>query len=164
MKNWVYFGAGTFALIFALEIGLMKFHMPTYSGAAPAFIQKRQEVLKAFFLGAFLGNVGVGCPHPATPLLLIEVATKGDVLYGWTMFLIHVIGRVLPLLLLAFLAILGVNGLNWLMARKDAVERATGWAMVFVAGFILTLGLFHTNGGLIQEFIAVLKSLLVKVR
>ncbi len=143
MKNWVYFGAGTFALIFALsEIGLMKFHMPTYSGAAPAFIQKRQEILKAFFLGAFLGNVGVGCPHPATPLLLIEVATNGDILYGWTMFLIHAIGRVLPLLLLAFLAILGVNGLNWLMARKDAVERATGWAMVFVAGFILTLGLF----------------------
>lgn len=143
LKNWVYFGAGIFSLIFALsEIGLMNFHMPTYSGAAPAFIQKRQEVLKAFFLGAFLGNVGVGCPHPATPLLLIEVATSGNVLYGWTMFLIHAIGRVLPLLLLAFLAILGVNGLNWLMARKDAVERATGWAMVFVAGFILTLGLF----------------------
>ncbi len=143
MKNWIYFGAGSLALVFALsEIGLMKFHMPTYSGAAPAFIQKRQEVLKAFFLGAFLGNVGVGCPHPATPLLLIEVATKGDVIYGWTIFLIHAIGRVLPLLLLAFLAILGVNGLNWLMARKDAVERATGWAMVFVAGFILTLGLF----------------------
>lgn len=143
IKNWVYFGAGTFALLFALsEIGLLNFHMPTYSGAAPAFIQKRQEILKAFFLGAFLGNVGVGCPHPATPLILIEIATSGDVLYGWTMFLIHAIGRVLPLLLLAFLAILGVNGLNWLMARKDAVERATGWAMVFVAGFILTLGLF----------------------
>lgn len=143
LKNWVYFGAGIFALLFALsEIGLMNFHMPTYSGAAPAFIQKRQEILKAFFLGAFLGNVGVGCPHPATPLILIEIATSGDVLYGWTMFLIHAVGRVLPLLLLAFLAILGVNGLNWLMARKDAVERATGWAMVFVAGFILTLGLF----------------------
>lgn len=143
LKNWVYFIAGTFALLFALsEIGLLNFHMPTYSGAAPAFIQKRQEILKAFFLGAFLGNVGVGCPHPATPLILIEIASSGDVLYGWTMFLIHAIGRVLPLLLLAFLAILGVNGLNWLMARKEALERMTGWAMVFVAGFILTLGLF----------------------
>ncbi len=143
IKNWIYFGAGTFALLFALsEIGLMNFHMPTYSGAAPAFIQKRQEILKAFFLGAFLGNVGVGCPHPATPLILIEIASSGDVLYGWTMFLIHAVGRVLPLLLLAFLAILGVNGLNWLMARKDKLERATGWAMVFVSGFILTLGLF----------------------
>jgi len=143
VKNWVYFVAGIFALIFALSgIGLMKFHMPTYSGAAPAFIQKRQEVFKAFLLGVFLGNIGVGCPHPATPLLLIEIASSGDVLYGWLMFLVHAIGRVLPLLLLAFLAILGVNGLNWLLTRKDAVEKATGWAMVFVAGFILTLGLF----------------------
>lgn len=143
LKNWVYFFAGIFALIFAMsEIGLLKFHMPTYSGAAPAFIQKQQEVIKAFFLGLFLGNVGVGCPHPATPLILIEIATSGDVLYGWLMFLIHAIGRILPLLLLAFLAILGVNGLNWLMTRKASLERVTGWSMVFVAGFILTLGLF----------------------
>jgi len=143
IKNWVYFVAGSFALVFALsEIGLMNFHMPTYSGSAPAFIQKRGEFIKAFLLGLFLGNVGVGCPHPATPLILIEIASSGDVLYGWMLFLIHAIGRVLPLLLLAFLAILGVNGLNWLLARKDVVERTTGWAMVFVAGFILTLGLF----------------------
>lgn len=143
LKNWVYFIAGTFALLFALsEIGLLNFHMPTYTGAAPAFIQKRQEILKAFFLGLFLGNVGVGCPHPATPLILIEIASSGDVFYGWLMFLIHAIGRILPLLLLAFLAILGVNGLNYLMARKATLERVTGWAMVFVAGFILTLGLF----------------------
>lgn len=153
VKNWVYFIAGIFALVFALsEIGLLKFHMPSYKGAAPAFIQKRQDTLKALLLGLFLGNIGVGCPHPATPLLLIEIASSGDILYGWLMFLVHAIGRVLPLLLLAFMAILGVNGLKWLMTRKDAIERATGWAMVFVAGFILTLGLFShdwwVNSGL----------------
>ncbi len=143
VKNWVYLIAGIFALLFALgEIGLLKVRMPTYTGAAPAFIQRRPDITKAFLLGLFLGNIGVGCPHPATPLMLIEVATSGDVLYGWLMFLTHAIGRILPLLLLAFLGILGVNGLNWLMTRKEAVERATGWAMVFVAGFILTLGLF----------------------
>ena len=143
IKNWVYFVAGIFAFVFAIgELGLINVHMPTYSGAAPAAIQKRQDVLKAFMLGLFLGNVGVGCPHPATPLILIEIASSGDILYGWLMFLVHAIGRVLPLLLLAFMAILGVNGLSWLMTRKAAVERVTGWAMVFVAGFILTLGLF----------------------
>ncbi len=143
IKNWVYFIAGMFAFVFALsEIGLLNIHMPTYSGAAPAFIQKRGEVIKAFMLGLFLGNVGVGCPHPATPLILIEIASSGDILYGWLMFLVHAIGRVLPLLLLAFMAILGVNGLSWLMKHKPAVERVTGWGMVFVAGFILTLGLF----------------------
>lgn len=143
IKNWVYFIAGSFALVFALsEIGLLNIHMPSYSGAAPAFIQEKGEFIKAFLLGLFLGNVGVGCPHPATPLILIEIATSGDVLYGWLMFLVHAIGRVLPLLLLALLAVLGVNGLNWLMAHKPAVERVTGWGMVYVAGFILTLGLF----------------------
>jgi FtsP/CotA-like multicopper oxidase with cupredoxin domain/cytochrome c biogenesis protein CcdA len=143
IKNWVYFVAGIFAFLFALgELGLINIHMPTYSGAAPAAIQKRQDVIKAFMLGLFLGNVGVGCPHPATPLILIEIASSGDILYGWLMFLVHAVGRVLPLLLLAFMAILGVNGLNWLLTRKAAVERVTGWAMVFVAGFILTLGLF----------------------
>lgn len=143
VKNWVYLVAGIFALLFALgEIGLIKVRMPTYAGAAPAFIQRRQDVVKAFLLGLFLGNIGIGCPHPATPLLLIEAASSGNVIYGWLLFLTHAFGRILPLLLLAFLGILGVNGLSWLMSRKESVERATGWAMVFVAGFILTLGLF----------------------
>ena len=153
IKNWVYLVAGTFALIFALgEIGLLKVRMPSYTGSAPAFIQRRKDYIKAFLLGLFLGNIGVGCPHPATPLIFVEIASSGSILYGWTLFLTHAIGRVLPLLFLAFLGILGVNALSWLVARKDRIERATGWAMVFVAGFILTLGLFThvwwTNSGI----------------
>ena len=157
IKNWVYFVAGVFALLFALgEVGLLKFRMPSYTGAVPAFIQRQQDFLKAFFLGLFLGNIGVGCPHPATPLILIEIASSGDVLYGWLLFFVHAIGRVLPLIFLAILGILGVNGLSWLVTRKDKVERATGWAMVFVAGFILTLGLFShdwwVNSGIHTQF------------
>lgn len=143
VKNWVYFIAGIFAYLFALgEIGLIKVRMPSYTGAAPAFIQHQGDFVKAFLLGLFLGNIGVGCPHPATPLLLVEIASSGTITYGWTLFLTHAIGRILPLVLLAVLAILGVNGLNWLVTRKDRIEKATGWAMVFVAGFILVLGLF----------------------
>lgn len=143
VKNWLYFIAGTFAFLFALgEIGLVKFRMPSYTGAAPAFIQKRSDYFKALLLGLFLGNVGVGCPHPATPVILTRIAASGDVFYGWLLFFVHAVGRVLPLLLLAFLAMLGVNALQWLLARKDKIERATGWGMVFVAGFILVLGLF----------------------
>lgn len=152
IKNWVYFFAGIFAYTFALaEIGLLKFRMPSYTGSAPDFIQRRKDYFKAFLLGLFLGNIGVGCPHPATPLILIEIASSADVFYGWSLFFVHAIGRVLPLILLSVLAVLGVNGLNWLVARKDKIERANGWAMVFVAGFILTLGLFThdwwTNSG-----------------
>ncbi|MBI4994786.1 cytochrome C biogenesis protein, partial [Candidatus Peregrinibacteria bacterium] len=143
VKNWLYFIAGAFAYLFALgELGLIKVRMPTYSGAAPAFIQKQQDYLKALLLGLFLGNIGVGCPHPATPVILTRIAASGDVLYGWLLFFTHAVGRILPLILLAILGILGVNALKWLVARKDKIERATGWGMVFVAAFILVLGLF----------------------
>src|SRR3989344_789796 len=143
VKNWLYFIAGAFAYVFALgELKLVKFRMPTYTGAAPGFIQKRHDYLKAFFLGIFLGNIGVGCPHPATPVILTRIAASGDIFYGWLLFFTHAVGRILPLILLALLAILGVNALSWLVARKDKVERATGWGMVFVAAFILILGLF----------------------
>ncbi|TSC77566.1 MAG: Uncharacterized protein G01um101433_531 [Parcubacteria group bacterium Gr01-1014_33] len=143
VKNWLYFVAGAFAYLFALgEIGLIKVRMPTYTGAAPAFIQKQSDYLKALLLGLFLGNIGVGCPHPATPVILTRIAASGDIFYGWSLFFVHAVGRVLPLLLLALLAILGVNALHWLVARKTQVEQATGWGMVFVAGFILVLGLF----------------------
>lgn len=143
VKNWLYFFAGAAAYLFALgELGLIRVRMPSYTGAAPAFIQKQQDYLKALLLGLFLGNIGVGCPHPATPVILTRIAASGDVFYGWTLFFIHAIGRILPLLLLAVLAILGINALRWLVARKDKVERATGWGMIFVAGFILVLGLF----------------------
>ncbi|MBI3421199.1 MAG: hypothetical protein HY006_03985 [Candidatus Sungbacteria bacterium] len=143
IKNWLYFVAGTLAYLFALgELGLINAHMPTYTGAVPSFIQKQQDYVKALALGLFLGNVGVGCPHPATPFILGRIAVSGSVFYGWLLFFIHAVGRVLPLLFLALLAILGVNGLSWLIARKGKIEKATGWGMVFVAGFILVLGLF----------------------
>jgi len=143
VKNWLYFAAGAFAFLFALgEIGILRIRMPSYTGAAPAFIQKQQDFLKAFLLGVFLGNIGVGCPHPATPVLLTRIAASGDLFYGWLLFFVHAIGRVLPLLLLALLGVLGVNALSWLVARKEKVEKVTGWGMVFVAGFILVLGLF----------------------
>ena len=46
VKNWLYFIAGAFAYLFALgELGLVKYRMPSYSGAFPAFIQKQYDVL-----------------------------------------------------------------------------------------------------------------------
>ncbi len=143
VKNWLYFVAGAFAFLFALgELGLIRLRMPSYSGAFPGFIQKQQDVLKALLLGLFLGNVGVGCPHPATPVILTRIAVSGDVFYGWLLFFVHAVGRVLPLIFLAILAILGVNLLAGLVKNKDRIQRATGWGMVLVAGFILVLGLF----------------------
>jgi cytochrome c-type biogenesis protein len=143
LKNWLYFTAGIIAYLFALgELGLIKLRMPTYSGAAPKVIQEKKDYVKALLLGLFLGNIGVGCPHPATPLIFLEIARSGNIFYGWSLFFVHAVGRVLPLLLLAFLGVLGVNGLTWLTAHREKVERTTAWLMIFVAAFILVLGLF----------------------
>jgi cytochrome c-type biogenesis protein len=143
LKNWLYFIAGVIAYLFALgELGLIKMRMPTYSGAAPKIIQEKKDYVKALLLGLFLGNIGVGCPHPATPLIFLEIARSGNIFYGWSLFFVHAIGRVLPLLLLALLGILGVNGLTWLTAHREKVEKTTAWLMIFVAAFILVLGLF----------------------
>src|SRR3989344_2783388 len=143
LKNWLYFIAGAIAYLFALgELGLIKFRMPTYSGAAPKVIQEKKDYLKALLLGLFLGNIGVGCPHPATPLIFLEIARSGSLFYGWSLFFVHAVARVLPLLLLSLLGILGFNGLTWLSAHREKVEKATAWMMVFVAGFILVLGLY----------------------
>jgi len=143
IKNIFYVLAGIFSLLFALgELGLIKFTTPSYSGAVPSFIQKRKDIAKALMLGLFLGNIGVGCPHPATPIILGQIGVVGSVWYGWLLFFVHALGRILPLLLLATLGILGVNATKALMQHKDKIAHATAWAMVFVGGFLFTLGFF----------------------
>lgn len=143
IKNIFYAIAGAFAMLFALsELGLINFRIPSYMGAAPGFIQKRSDIAKALMLGLFLGNVGIGCPHPATPIILGQIGITGDIFYGWLLFLTHAIGRIIPLLLLAILGIIGINATKSLMARKESIAKATAWGMVFVGAFLFTLGFF----------------------
>lgn len=143
IKNWVYFIAGFFAYVFALsEIGLVKFYFPAYVGYVPKFVHKKKFIMTAFLLGLLFGNVGVGSSHPAVPLLLIESLSSGDVFYGWSLFFVHALGRVLPLLFLSGLAMLGVNGLTWLLAKRETIVKGSGWGMSVVASLILTVGVF----------------------
>lgn len=143
IKGIFYSIAGIIAILFALgELGLIKFRLPSYGGAAPAIIQKRQDLLKPLLLGLFLGNIGVGCPHPATPIILGQIGIVGDVFYGWLLFFVHAIGRVIPLIVLAMFGIMGVNAIKILVAHKDSIARATAWGMVFVGAFLFTLGFF----------------------
>lgn len=146
IKNVVYFISGIFAYVFALsEIGLIKFRMTSYVGELPGFIRKRGDFMKAFLLGLLLGNIGIGSPHPAMPLLIIESASSANVFYGWSLFLMHAIGRIIPLILLSLVAMSGSSGVSWLVKRKGHIVHAGGWVMVFVAGFILMLGLFSSS-------------------
>jgi len=143
IKNIFYAIAGVFAIVFALGgLGFLKVRMPSYGGAIPGFIQQRKDILKPLLLGLFLGNIGVGCPHPATPMILGQIGVVGDVFYGWLLFFVHAIGRVVPLLVLAMFGIIGINATKALVRHRVTIAKATAWGMVFVGGFLFTLGFF----------------------
>lgn len=143
-KNILYAVAGLFAILFALgELKLIRFAAPVYGGAVPQFIMKQKDVSKAFLLGLFLGNVGVGCPNPLFNAVIIpQIIVEGSAFQGWLIMFVQALGRITPLFILAFLAILGINATKFLVAHKDAVSRLTAWTTIYVGGFLLTLGLF----------------------
>jgi cytochrome c-type biogenesis protein len=140
---WVYFLGGLYAYALSLgELGLLPLRMPTYTGRSPDFITKKRGPGRMFFLGLFLGNVGVGCPFPAVPLLLISAVLSGSASYGVVLFLIHAIGRILPLLVLLSLATVNVDGLSWLVRHKARFDRASGWVFIVFTAFLVTVGTY----------------------
>jgi cytochrome c-type biogenesis protein len=143
-KNILYAVAGLLAILFALgELKLIRFSAPVYGGAVPQFIMKQKDVSKAFLLGLFLGNVGVGCPNPLFNAVIIpQIIVEGNAFQGWLIMFVQALGRITPIFILAFLAILGINATRFLVAHKDAVSRLTAWTTIYVGGFLLTLGLF----------------------
>lgn len=135
--------AGTAAFVFGLvELKLLNLKIPGGTGAVPAWIQKRGDYAKAFFMGLFLGNVGAGCPNPAFYVLLTYAASVGNLGYGTGLGIIHGLGRATPLIFLAILGILGINATGWLVKKKDAVDKAMGWGLVWVGALILVMGFY----------------------
>lgn len=142
MTRLLYVIAGVAALVFGLsELRLIRFTLPSYLGT-PAFIQRQPDYFKSFFMGLFLGNAGVGCPNPVTYLILTAAAGSGSVATGALYMAINGLGRALPLLFLAVLAILGVNATAKLVRHRETVDRVTGWTLVVVSLFITFNGLF----------------------
>ena len=143
-KNILYAVAGLLAILFAFgELKLIRFSAPVYGGSVPQFIMNQKDLSKAFFLGLFLGNVGVGCPNPLFNAVIIpQIIVEGSAFQGWLIMFVQALGRITPLFILAFLAILGINATKFLVAHKDTVSRITAWSTIYVGGFLLTLGLF----------------------
>lgn len=134
---------GAAALIFGLsELKLIKFKMPSYA-ATPEFIEKRKDYAKAFFLGMFLGNAGVGCPNPLFYILLGDIAVKGSLLFGGLMGFVHGIGRVTPLVFFSILGILGINATSSLVRHREKVEKTIGWSLIILGAAIFIMGGAH---------------------
>ena len=135
---------GLAAFIFGLsELNLIKFKMPSYKGSYPDFIQKQGDYLKAFFLGLFLGNAGVGCPNPLFYVLLGDIAVTGSLLNGWWLGFIHGVGRATPLIFLSILGILGVNAVSNIAKKTALVAKWTGISLILLGAFIFITGTSH---------------------
>ncbi len=134
---------GVVALIFGLsELRLIKFQIPFKQTILPQSLQNKNDYVKSFFLGFFLGNAGVGCPNPAFYILFGYVAVLGDPMTGMYLGAIHGLGRFIPLVFLVALALLGMNMSNYLVKYQPKVKRAIAWTLVVLGAFILNYGIF----------------------
>ncbi len=134
---------GAAAFLFGLsELGLLQFEMPSFA-RTPKFIEERKDYSKAFFLGLFLGNAGVGCPNPLFYILLGDIAIKGSVLFGGWMGLIHGIGRATPLIFLSILGIMGINATSSIIKHRVKVKKIIGWSLILLGAAIFIMGGAH---------------------
>lgn len=141
--SWMLVLGGIASLIFGIsELNLIKFKLPFRQTILPASLQGKNDYIRSFFLGFFLGNAGVGCPNPAFYIVFGYVATLGIPLVGAATGMLHGLGRIVPLLFLVVLAVLGVNAMNKLTAYQDRVKRWVAWALIALGAFIFTYGAF----------------------
>ncbi len=141
--GWMLLLGGTAALLFGIsELNLIAFKLPFRQTILPQSLQGKNDYIRSFFLGFFLGNAGVGCPNPAFYILFGYVATLGIPTVGASLGALHGLGRVVPLLFLVVLAVLGINAMNKLSAYQDKVKRWVAWALVVLGAFIFNYGFF----------------------
>ena len=139
--SWMLILGGIAALIFGIsELNLIKFKLPFKQTILPASLQGKNDYIRSFFLGFFLGNAGVGCPNPAFYILFGYVATLGIPTVGASLGALHGLGRTVPLIFLVVLALLGINAMNKLSDYQEKVKRWVAWALVGLGSFIFNYG------------------------
>jgi len=132
--------AGAMALLFALtELNLLKIPLPVFTHRVPAWTSGYG---KSFILGLFLGNAGIGCPNPAFYVLLTYIASTGSVVAGGWLGLVHGLGRAVPLIFLALLALIGIKSIQWMSSVSNKINIWMGVGLVIAGAFIITYGLF----------------------
>ena len=141
--TWMLLLGGIAALVFGVsELNLVNFKLPFKQTILPPSLQGKNDYIRSFFLGFFLGNAGVGCPNPAFYILFGYVATLGIPTVGASLGALHGLGRIVPLLFLVVLAVLGINAMNQLSVYQEKVKRWVAWALVGLGAFIFNYGFF----------------------
>lgn len=140
---------GGLAYLFGLhEIKLARFSIPHLR--TPQIFQQRGDYLKSFGTGLILGNIGIACPNPLFYVLLVYIAALPDPFTGGFVAALHGLGRAVPLIFLAILAILGVQASRFLVEKRVSIEKVLGWTLVIFGAFVLTAWLYKAPGWIFE--------------
>jgi len=137
LSTWLMLVAGIITYAYGLHrIGLVKIPTPSYSGT-PSFMKNRGDFSKTYLMGVLVGNAGVGCTNPLFYLMLFYIMGSGDPVTGISLGFVHGVGRAIPLVLVAVLAILGFNPTKGLLAKRKKVEKASGYLLIIIGSFLI---------------------------
>ncbi|WP_067959815.1 cytochrome c biogenesis protein CcdA [Nitrosopumilus sp. Nsub] len=137
LSTWLMLFAGVVTYTYGLHrLGLVKIPTPTYSGT-PGFMKNRSDYSKTYLMGVLVGNAGVGCTNPLFYLMLFYIMGTGDPVAGVSLGFVHGVGRAIPLVLVAVLAIMGFNPAKGLAAKRQKVEKASGILLIIIGSFLI---------------------------
>ncbi|WP_299291520.1 cytochrome c biogenesis CcdA family protein [Nitrosopumilus sp.] len=137
LSTWLMLAAGIITYAYGLHrIGLVKIPTPSYSGT-PGFMKNRGDLSKTYLMGVLVGNAGVGCTNPLFYLMLFYIMGTADPITGASLGFVHGVGRAIPLVMVAVLAILGFNPTKGLIAKRKKVELASGYLLIIIGSFLI---------------------------
>ena len=137
LSTWLMLFAGIVTYAYGLHrIGLIKIPTPSYSGT-PGFMKNRGDYSKTYLMGVLVGNAGVGCTNPLFYLMLFYIMGTGDPVAGVSLGFVHGVGRAVPLVLVAVLAIMGFNPAKGLVSKRQKVEKASGILLIIIGSFLI---------------------------
>ena len=137
-----YFVVANVCLILGLSM-LGAFEIPQISLGGGASVQKKGGYLGAFIVGLFSGLIVGPCTAPVLATVLVYVAAKQNILYGFSLLFVFGYGvGFLMILLGTFTGLL--SSLPKSGAWLERVKKIFGWVLILAAEF-----LFIKMGGLL---------------
>ena len=102
---------------------------------------KRSSYIIAFITGLLLALGDIGCPNPFRYVLLSFIVASGELFNGTVLGLLYGLGSITPLLLITFLALLGINLTSSILRHSNKLEKAINITFLPIGAFLITFGI-----------------------
>lgn len=121
---------------------LSGFRLPILGIKMPHVSEGKNSYAAAFSTGLLLSMGDIGCPNPFRYVLLSFIAASGNLVTGVSLGFLYGLGAVTPLILVALLALLGINLSNAVTKNPDKVERIVHLLFAPLVAFLIIFGVF----------------------